>query len=484
VTTGSFYCEITIGNVAAIQDGVGIAYTQSDSTRTAGVIYRTDGTKCINNTVTSYGSSYVATDVIGIALNATSSQVTFYKNNVSQGAISFTPTTAIYFSTYGINSATSFSGNINFGQRPFTYTAPTGFVALNTYNLPTSTIVKGNTVMDATLVAGNSSYPRNITNAAAFKPDLLWIKSRSNPYDHYLMDSIRGTGNTHWLSSNLTAAEGGSSTVANVTSLNSDGFTIGSASSFDTINQTSMTNVAWQWQAGQGSSSSNTNVSITSTVSVNASAGFSVVTYTGTGANATVGHGLGVAPQFMVFKIRNAADGWGVYHVSMGNTQTMYLESTSAAVTSNTYWNNTSPTSSVFSLGTWGRVNNSGNTYVAYCWTPIEGFSAFGSYSGNNSTDGPMVYTGFQPKFVLIKGTGNASGWQLQDSARNTYNVVNAVLRPDLSAAESTGYGGVLDFLSNGFKLRTTDTNYNSSSYGPYIYMAFASNPFKNSLGF
>jgi hypothetical protein len=135
VTTGSFYCEITIGNVAAIQDGVGIAYTQSESTRTAGVIYRTDGTKCVNNTVTSYGSSYVATDVIGIALNATSNQVTFYKNNVSQGAISFTPTTAIYFSTYGINSSGSFSGNINFGQRPFTYTPPTGFVALNTYNI-------------------------------------------------------------------------------------------------------------------------------------------------------------------------------------------------------------------------------------------------------------------------------------------------------------------------------------------------------------
>jgi hypothetical protein len=484
VTTGSFYCEVTIGNVAAIQDGVGIAYTQSDSTRTSGVIYRTNGDKCVNNSVSAYGSSYVATDVIGIALNATSNQVTFYKNNVSQGAISFTPTTAIYFSTYGINSAGSFSGNINFGQRPFTYTPPTGFVALNTYNLPDSTIVKGNTVMDATLYTGAGNTSSSFTNAAGFKPDLVWTKARSIGYSNYLYDSVRGTGTSKSLVSNTTNAEGADANNANLTAFNSNGWSIGSTSGTNALNDSGYTFVGWQWQAGQGSTSSNTNGSITSTVSVNASAGFSVVTYTGTGTNgATVGHGLGVTPSMMVFKRRNTTSDWATYHASIGNTGVIFLNLTSATTTTANAWNNTSPTSSVFSLGVGTDVNGSGSTYVAYCWTPIAGYSAFGSYSGNNSTDGPMVYTGFQPKFVLIKGTGNASGWQLQDSARNTYNVVNAVLRPDLSAAESTGYGGVLDFLSNGFKLRTTDTNYNSSSYGPYIYMAFATNPFKNSLG-
>ena len=217
-------------------------------------------------------------------------------------------------------------------------------------------------------------------------------------------------------------------------------------------------------------------------MSVNASAGFSVVTYTGNSTNSTVGHGLGVAPSMVILKSRANTSAWVTYHVSVGNGAYLVLNGTGATTTDANAFNNTSPTSSVFTVGT--SFNGLSGTYLAYCWTPIAGYSAFGSYSGNNSTDGPMVYTGFQPKFVLIKGTGNASGWQLQDSARNTYNVVNAVLRPDLSAAESTGYGGVLDFLSNGFKLRTTDTNYNSSSYGPYIYMAFATNPFKNSLGF
>ena len=477
VTTGSFYCEITIGNVAAIQDGVGIAYTQSESTRTAGVIYRTDGTKCINNTVTSYGSSYVANDVIGIALNATSSQVTFYKNNVSQGAISFTPTTAIYFSTYGINSAGSFSGNINFGQRPFTYTPPTGFVALNTFNLPTSTIVKGNTVFDATLYTGTGA-SLSVTNTASFKPDLVWLKRRSAADDHAWYDSVRGVQKQ--VESNTTTAE--TTETTGLTAFGSTGFTVGALAQ---INANAATYVGWQWQAGQGSSSSNTNGTITSTVSVNASAGFSVVTYTGDRSSTpqTVGHGLGVAPAFIIFKSRNNASQWLAYHQSLGNTKAVYPNLTDAAFTTSGFFNNTSPTSSVFTINTANENNGNLYTMVAYCWTPIAGFSAFGSYSGNNSTDGPMVYTGFQPKFVLIKGTGNASGWQLQDSARNTYNVVNAVLRPDLSAAESTGYGGVLDFLSNGFKLRTTDTNYNSSSYGPYIYMAFATNPFKNSLG-
>jgi hypothetical protein len=421
--------------------------------------------------------TFALNNVMGLAYDQAAGTLAIYKNNTLLGTISSVSTTLSFMPRLDCYTTTE-SGWINFGQRPFTYTPPTGFVALNTYNLPTSTIVKGNTVMDATLWTGTGA-SQAVTNAGAFKPDFAWLKIRSGAANHILIDSVRGV--TNYLNSNTTNAE--ASSADQFLSFNSNGFTVGANTTGGNTNQSGSTYVGWQWQAGQGSTSSNTNGTITSTVSVNASAGFSVVTWTGTGANATVGHGLGVAPQLIINKPRNAADNWISWHTSLGALGYIYLNLTNASASAAAVWNSTLPTSSVFSVGTSSNINSSAQTMVSYCWTPIAGFSAFGSYSGNNSTDGPMVYTGFQPKFVLIKGTGNASGWQLQDSARNTYNVVNAVLRPDLSAAESTGYGGVLDFLSNGFKLRTTDTNYNSSSYGPYIYMAFATNPFKNSLG-
>jgi hypothetical protein len=479
VSSGKWYWEVTLLSGTTM---VGIATVTSSPTQnyvgqtsTSYGYYSSNGNKYNNATGVAYGASYTTNDVIGVALDLTAGTLTFYKNNTSQGTAysslsgTFTP---------AIGNDQSNTTAFNAGQRPFTYTPPTGFVALNTYNLPTSTIVKGNTVMDATLWTGNGA-TRSIVNDAAFKPDLVWSKARSAAIAGLMYDSVRGA--TKYLQTNVTSAEG--TGADSLTAFNSNGFALGADTSTTGVNQNGTTYVGWQWQAGQGTSSSNTNGTITSTVSVNASAGFSVVTYTGTGANATVGHGLGVAPSLVIVKVRSTTNDWVVYHSAIGNTGAVFLDLTNATSTSVNYWNNTSPTSSNFSIGIASGVNNSGSTFVAYCWTPIAGFSAMGSYSGNNSTDGPMVYTGFQPKFVLIKGTGAASGWQLQDSARNTYNVVNAVLRPDLSAAESTGYGGVLDFLSNGFKLRTTDTNYNSSSYGPYIYMAFATNPFKNSLG-
>jgi hypothetical protein len=419
----------------------------------------------------------VATDVIGIALNATSNQVTFYKNNVSQGAISFTPTTAIYFSTYGINSAGSFSGNINFGQRPFTYTPPTGFVALNTYNLPTSTIVKGNTVMDATLYTGNATV-RSITNTAGFQPDFVWIKSRSNALNSGLMDSVRGA--TKLLISNATNAE--QTFTDELTSFNSNGFSLG-ASANGYTNFNAYTYVGWQWQAGQGSSSSNTNGSITSTVSVNASAGFSVSTFTATGATATVGHGLGVAPSFMISKARSGTGAWILALTYSGFTYSSdYFQFDTGAKRTDgasTVWV-TAPTSSVFSIGS---SFGNGVTFVNYCWTPIAGYSAFGSYTGNGSTDGPFVYTGFRPKFVMIKGTSVATNWNIFDSSRNTYNLANLDLYPNVSDAETVDQYGKVDLLSNGFKLRPDSTTFGINQSGAsYIYMAFAESPFRNSL--
>jgi hypothetical protein len=375
--------------------------------------------------------------------------------------------------SYGINDVYSY----NFGQQPFSYTPPTGFVALNTYNLPTSTIVKGNTVMDATLWTGNGS-SQTITNASAFKPDLVWGKARSAATSNEFYDSIRGGSQS--LLSNTTGAENNWSPYG-VTAFNSNGFSVNDiTSSGYGINESGVTYVGWQWQAGQGSTSSNTSGSITSTVSVNASAGFSVVTYTGTGANATVGHGLGVAPAMIIAKSRSGTTDWNVYHSSLGATQAIYLNRTTAAQTSSAFWNNTAPTSSVFSLGTGTDINASGATNVAYCWSEIAGFSKFGSYTGNGSSDGPFVYLGFRPKFVMFKRTDSSSNWWMIDTSRSPINQMADVLLADSNGAEfssGTGWPGI-DYLSNGFKLRGTASGINASG-GTYIYMAFAENPTK-----
>ena len=239
------------------------------------------------------------------------------------------------------------------------------------------------------------------------------------------------------------------------------------------------------WKGGNGTSS-NTSGTITSTVSVNTTAGFSVVTYTGTGANATVGHGLGVAPKMIIVKDRGTTDVWMVYHSSLGATKYIVLNLTSAAATLSTVWNNTEPTSSVFSVGTVADTNRNTFNLVAYCFAEIAGFSKFGSYTGNGSTDGPFVYLGFRPKFVIFKDYSNAHSWIMVDSSRNTYNVAGDYLRAESTAAENATYSvannTAVDFLSNGFKLRNAGVNSGENNGSSnYIYMAFAENPFKNS---
>jgi hypothetical protein len=339
--------------------------------------------------------------------------------------------------------------------------------------LPDSTIVKGNTVMDANLWTGDGT-AKTIVNSAAFKPDFVWIKQRSGTASHVLTDSVRGAGYT--LVSNDTSAENYFTTV--LTSFNSNGFSVGASGN---TGANGSTYVGWQWQAGQGTNTTNTNGTITSTVSVNASAGFSVVTYTGTGVNATVGHGLGVAPQFIIVKNRNSTFSWRVYFSTIGNGNVLFLNGTDASTAEATAWNSTTPTSSVFSVGTSNGTNGSTLTYVAYCWTPIAGYSAFGSYTGNGSTDGVFVYTGFQPRFLLVKRTDTTADWVIWDTARNPYNLTNAGLFPNGSFAEQIGTLSILDILSNGFKCRGSGGELNASG-GTYIYAAFASSPFKNSL--
>jgi hypothetical protein len=331
-------------------------------------------------------------------------------------------------------------------------------------------IINGSKVMQAVLYTGTGATQ---TIAVGFQPDLVWIKSRSAATDNKLTDSVRGA--TKALISNSTGAE--TTDTNGITAFTSNGFTLGSDSVYNT---NGATYVAWCWQAGQGSSSSNTSGTITSTVSVNASAGFSIVTYAGTGATATVGHGLGVAPSFMISKSRSGAGAWVIaltYSVFTYSSDYFQFD-TGAKRTdgASTVWV-TAPTSSVFSIGS---SFGNGVTFVNYCWTPIAGYSAFGSYTGNGSTDGPFVYTGFRPKFVMMKRTDGVSDWWIFDTARDTYNVMTQGIYPNSSSAEVNN-GATVDYLSNGFKLRLATYQPNTSG-ATFIYMAFAENPFKNSL--
>jgi len=351
--------------------------------------------------------------------------------------------------------------------------------------------------MNAITYSGTSA-SRNIVNSdlgtTGFQPDLVWSKSRTNPsggFYNILCDTVRGqtSGYSNMLFSNTTDSEnaGGGALPAStggITTFNTNGYTLANGSSPSYWqNESGYTYVAWQWKAG-GTAVSNTSGSITSSVSANTTAGFSIATYTGTAIAGTIGHGLGVAPQMIIVKPRSATittDAWNVYHVSTGNTQFLVLNATDAATTASNRWNNTTPTSTVFSIGT--VPSSVGVGYVAYCWTPIAGYSAFGSYTGNSSTDGPFTYLGFRPKYILIKCTSAGYDWVVYDSATGAYNVISNNLWPNLSNAEysNTASGGLLiDLLSNGFKIRGTNTEVNNSGL-TYIYMAFAENPFKYS---
>jgi hypothetical protein len=473
--SGKWYYEMTC-SATDVNNEIVIA---AQSRSTFEVSYYQSGSKQINGaTAVAYGSSWTSGDVIGVAIDVPNNNITFYKNNTSQGVINnaFPTGQPVYVGAYYNTSSGSYA--FNFGQRPFSYTPPSGYVAMNTYNLPTSTIVQGNKYMDATLYTGTGA-SLNVTNTAGFKPDFVWCKARSQAYSNYLYDSVRGTGTGASLISDATAVEGAGSTNANLTSFNTNGFSLGTTSGTNGMNGSGVTMVGWQWQAGQGSSSSNTNGSITSTVSVNASAGFSVVTYTGTGVNATVGHGLGVAPKFVIVKNRSAVSDWLVWHTTFAGTDYILLDATNAKATAANVWNSTIPTSNVISVGTNGGTNGSANNYVAYCWAAIPGFSAFGSYTGNGSTDGPFVFTNFQPTFVMCKRTDGISNWNIVDNKRPNYNPENEILLANDSSAALTSYP--VDFLSNGFKMRNTEGGFNTSG-GTYIYAAFAENPFRNSL--
>jgi hypothetical protein len=453
--------SIGIGTMDVSQFSSYWEITSTGGTTTASV-YSTSAATTVNVTT---GLTY------GFRFNSSTGALDYTTNGSSFTSLATSLTSGPYF-VY-ISTAASTTASFNGGQRPFTYTPPSGFVALNTYNLPASTVPNGAAYMAATLYTGTgaSLAVANTVGSASFQPDWVWIKSRSAATAHKLTDVVRGV--TKGLVSNTTAAE--TTDTQGLTAFDSTGFTVGTNTDYNT---SAATYVAWSWKAG-GTAVSNTNGSITSSVSANTTSGCSVVTWTGNATGgATIGHGLGVAPSFVISKRRDAADDWSCYHVSLGGTKYIDLNSAAAPGTSIVVWNNTNPSSTVVTLGTSNRVNGSGGTYVAYCFTPIKGFSAFGSYTGNGSTDGPFVYTGFRPRWVMIKRTDSTSDWYIWDTSRDTYNVEAATLLADTAGAETSATS--IDGLSNGFKCRSA-TVVNASA-GTYIYMAFAESPFQNSL--
>lgn len=300
---------------------------------------------------------------------------------------------------------------------------------------------------------------------AGFQPDMSWVKARSTTSGHYIADAIRGSTKT--IRPDSTAVEG---TQNLITSFDSDGVSLGSANWSD-----SRTAVIWNWKAN-GVGSANTDGTISSTVSANTTSGFSIVSYTGNGsAGATVGHGLGAVPKMMIVRNRTSVTNWHVYHEAIGATKYLHLNLTNAEGTASSVWNNTAPTSSVFSIGSGDGTNKNTDNIIAYCFAEKKGYSKFSSYTGNGNADGTFVYTGFKPAFVIVKRTDTAgNSWFMWDNKRATYNEMVNCLIANTTNAELTDRE--IDFLSNGFKTRANDGNYNASG-GTYIYMAFAENP-------
>jgi hypothetical protein len=420
-----------------------------------------------------------------MALDCDAGTLACYKNNTLITTVTITGgVTAPMFPIVWFRDASG-AGSVNFGQRAFAYTAPSGFQALVTTNLPNPTIgatstTQANKYFDINLYTGTGS-TQSITNSGSMQPDLIWGKQRNGTSSNVLTDAVRGTNSQ--LSSNSTNAQQTDSDC--VTAFNSNGFTVGASTGFN-MNQSGSTLVAWQWNAG-GSTVTNTSGTISAQVRANTTSGFSIVTYTGTGSNATVGHGLGVAPQMVIVKTRSASgESWGIYHVGLTSAaNAIYLNLTQAQESAATQWNSTAPTSSVFSVGTAARVNGSGATFVAYCFAPVAGYSAFGSFTGNGNADGPFVYLGFRPAFVMAKLSSATGDWNIVDDNRQTYNDAsgNPVLRANLSSAEEdvNTMQGQMDLLSNGFKLRSNNSSLNLNG-GTIIYAAFAEFPFRYSL--
>ena len=485
VNSGKWYYEYQFGSdsrhyIGISQSSMAIA-TYPGATSTSYSIYLYNGDKSNNGVDSSYASAFTSTDILGVAFDLDAATVTFYKNGTSLGTAFTGIASGYYFPTFGTYLSGE-TGTVNFGQRAFAYPV-SGYKALVDTNLPAPVVAKPNTLFDVLTWSGNSA-TRTLTGLSfANNVGFAWVKNRSNAFNHVLQDAVRGFTTGKKLSSNITDSEGLAGNLDDsygyISGASSTGFTIdksGTGQDWCQMNQSGSTYVGWAWDAGT-TTASNGSGSITSQVRANASAGFSVVTYTGSGSAATVGHGLGIAPGLVIVKCRSNTDDWLVYSATLGNFY-LRLQSTDAAVAaSSVVWNNTAPTSSVFSIGTSSGVNTSSRTYVAYCFAPVVGYSSAFSYTGNGDSSGPFVYLGFRPRFIIQKRTDSAGSWLMIDTARDPVNVARNELFANSSAAEYDNTS-LIDVLSNGFKIRATFANMNASG-GSFIGYAFAENPFQ-----
>jgi len=530
-SSGKWYAEMyvnTVGNLnfLCLVGDVGVSDTTNrdaypNRTSNGGMGYAQTGFVRFNNSDTSSGySTYTTGDIIQIAFDIDNTKVWFGKNNTWQNSgdpangtnASYTNWTTTYgtlprhwhvagnigntgANTFNFGGDSSFGGAKTSGSANasdsnsvgnFFYTPPNNFLALSSSNLPLSDDIDPAQTDDdypskqfgVVTYTGNGGASQSITGLG-FQPDLVWLKQRSASelYSNNLIDSTRGRSKT--LYSSRADAEATSASDRDFGTFDSDGFTV--LDDYNTnMNQSSITNVAWCWRAGGGVTSSNTDGSITTTVQSSTSGGFSISKYTSNGSGQTFGHGLGATPDwFIIKKIDNQARNWMSWHKDVSTTTTGYFRfNTDNAEENDTLWNNTAPTSSVISVQKdTTEVNSpSGDSYICYAWRGIEGFSKFGKYTGNGNADGPFVYTGFRPRLIFVKLRNSAGDWWIQDTARSTFNPLSKYIAWNRNDAEATGID--VDFLSNGFKIRTSSGDFNSSG-ATILYGAWGDVPTK-----
>lgn len=494
VSSGKWYWEVTA--LAASRDsaynnryngwGIGLSTTfnSSDLAPVDCFIYWDTGQYQNWSSTTVTANSVAANDVLGFALNLDANTITVTRNGstvvnavtlgVSAGTV-LTPFHLSYDATYSRSA-------FNFGQRPWANTPPAGFKALCDTNLPAPVVAKPSTVMDVLTWTGTGG-SRTFTGLG-FSPDLVWGKARSVAgYNHQLFDVVRGTGSTKDLSSSLTAAEGSATTDAAsygyLSSFTSDGFgtTTGSVNNAY-WNGSSTTYVAWCFDAGSNTVS-NTQGSITTSVRASASSGFAVITGStpSSTTNFSFGHNLGIAPSLVIYKHTAVSGNWHVYHRNGGGNN--YNLNSTAGPANSGLWSGLDPTSTLITIPS-TIISANSSAFVCYAWAPVAGYSSFGSYVGNGSADGPFVFTGMRPRWIMIKRTDVdvSSHWIIWDAARDSFNAAQSYLLPNDSLAEGTTAAVAIDFLSSGFKLRNSSTNQNTSN-GTYIYAAFAESPFQ-----
>ena len=515
--TGKWYIEFYV-NAGSSGRNVGVVPTNSpkynDGDYSQGgagdyaITLNSSGALYNNGTQTQTVASNMATgDIMSIAMNldASPKTVQFYKNGSTIGSaenINSSATGPYTFMTKGHNQSTvtmnagqdsSFSGAKTSGSAnaaddngfgDFYYTPPSGFLSMTSANLPISADIDPAQTNDnypgkqfnAISWTGDGTTSRAITGLG-FQPDFIWFKDATQAFSNRLYDTSRGINSNGGkrLASNAPNEENDQTSGQDISAVGTDGFTLG-ASSANYTNYSSDVNVAWCWKANGGTTSSNTDGSTTTTVQTSQAGGFSIILYTGTGSNATIGHGLSSAPEFILVKRRSYSQNWAVYHESLGNTYNGVLNDTQAWSTSSLWWQNTTPSNSVISIGTEGRVNGSGQTYVAYAWHSVEGYSKIGKYEGNGNTDGTFVYTGFRPKMIMIRRWSGTDSYFVYDTARSTSNVMGNFLQWNNTDAQ-TG-SGLVDFVSTGFKWRATSASQNPSGT-TMIYAAWGDVPAK-----